>query len=79
MIAGRGRDRCATFAGYPGGIAAHNRVSTVSSMLVYTLGGMREDRGMPNFVHTLSIEQASAIHACLVKRAHDELAASAPK
>jgi quinohemoprotein ethanol dehydrogenase len=35
------------------------------------LGGLREPKGMPNFVNALSMEQVSAIHAYLRKRAHD--------
>ena len=39
------------------------------------LGGLREPLGMPNFVNTLSIDQVNAIHAYLVKRANDPIAA----
>jgi quinohemoprotein ethanol dehydrogenase len=35
------------------------------------LGGLREDRGMPNLVQSLSIEQVNAIHAYVRKRAQD--------
>jgi hypothetical protein len=40
------------------------------------LGGLREPRGMPNFVNALSIDQVNAIHAYLVKRANDPTAAN---
>jgi mono/diheme cytochrome c family protein len=46
------------------------------------VGGLREDKGMPRFVGILSIEDAAAINAYLVKRAHDETSekkAAAPK
>jgi quinohemoprotein ethanol dehydrogenase len=54
----------------------HMDAQTHQVFVGIVLGGLREDRGMPNFVTTLSIEQANAIHAYLVKRAHDERAAS---
>jgi quinohemoprotein ethanol dehydrogenase len=35
------------------------------------LGGSRADRGMVAFSDVLTAEDASAVHAFLVKRAHD--------
>ena len=41
------------------------------------LGGLREPKGMPTFANSLTIEQVSAIHAYLRKRALDLQAAPA--
>ncbi len=55
----------------------HMDAETHQYFVGIVLGGMREERGMPNFVDRLSIEQANAIHAYLVKRANDDIAAKA--
>jgi quinohemoprotein ethanol dehydrogenase len=55
----------------------HMDAETRQYFVGIVLGGMREERGMPNFVDRLSIEQANAIHAYLVKRANDEAATTA--
>ena len=55
----------------------HMDAQTHELFVGIVLGGLREERGMPIFVDRLSIEQANAIHAYLVKRAHDETAAKA--
>ena len=53
----------------------HMDAETHQYFVGIVLGGMRAEKGMPNFVDRLSIEQANAIHAYLVKRANDELPA----
>ena len=53
----------------------HMDAQTRELFVGVVLGGLREERGMPIFVNTLSIEQVNAIYRYLVKRAHDELAA----
>ena len=56
----------------------HMDAETHQYFIGIVMGGMREPRGMPNFSDRLTIEQANAIHAYLVKRANDEVAAKAP-
>ena len=56
----------------------HMDAETHQYFVGIVMGGMREPRGMPNFSDRLTIEQANAIHAYLVKRANDEVAATVP-
>ena len=50
-------------------------------LICIVVGGLKEANGMPRFLGLVSIEDATAIDAYLVKRAHDELKekAAAPK
>ena len=55
---------------------------TIREQLIgIVVGGLKEANGMPRFLGLVSIEDAAALNACLVKRAHDELKekAAAPK
>jgi quinohemoprotein ethanol dehydrogenase len=88
----RGRTLYDTFCVFCHGLAAvsggstpdlrHMSLQTREQFMGIVVGGLREDKGMPRFVGILSIEDAAAINAYLVKRAHDEIGdkkAAAPK
>ena len=88
---GRGRTLYDSYCVFCHGIAAvgggstpdlrHMSLSTREQFLGIVVGGLKEATGMPRFLGLVSIEDASAINAYLVKRAHDELneKAAAPK
>ncbi len=54
----------------------HMSLETRERFIGVVLGGLKEPGGMPNFVHRLSIEEVNAINDYLIKRAHDEIAAT---
>ena len=56
-------------------------LATREQFIGIVVGGLKDANGMPRFLGLVSIEDATAINAYLVKRAHDELKekAAAPK
>jgi len=88
---GRGRTLYDTYCVYCHGIAAvgggstpdlrHMSLTTREQFMGIVVGGLKEANGMPRFLGLVSIEDAAALNAYLVKRAHDELneKAAAPK
>jgi quinohemoprotein ethanol dehydrogenase len=59
----------------------HMSLTTREQFMGIVVGGLKEANGMPRFLGLVSIEDAAALNAYLVKRAHDELKeqAAAPK
>jgi quinohemoprotein ethanol dehydrogenase len=90
-VVGRGRTLYDTYCVFCHGLTAvsggstpdlrHMSLTTREQFLGIVVGGLREANGMPRFHGLLTIDDANAINAYLVKRAHDELndRAAAPK
>ncbi|MFV0477742.1 MAG: PQQ-dependent dehydrogenase, methanol/ethanol family [Parahaliea sp.] len=45
--------------------------TTHDEFLAIVLGGLRHEKGMPGFAHRLSVDEANAVHAYLIKQAHN--------